>query len=250
MQLRTNADGGEKERYEAYRELGTALHTLEDFLAHSNYLELALNKLGNRQVFCHVGDNVRIRAPNGQNVPPLCVTVFHLSSLANSLLSVTGTFGSSDFILSLIGEAGDKLSSSTVDDLNSKFQNAQQQQNSGNDGIGMLKTLLGKIPSSNKNEGEVDNKLQNVEEIRKNAINIDPCVILDLRFRQSEAKHTFKVTASLQPKYRRSSWTFSRLEIVSSRASKEHLKLSVWTTSSKSCQMRSLSSCLLLSNLM
>lgn len=27
-------DGGEKERFEAYRELGTALHTLEDFLAH------------------------------------------------------------------------------------------------------------------------------------------------------------------------------------------------------------------------
>lgn len=27
-------DGGEKEKFEAYRELGTALHTLEDFLAH------------------------------------------------------------------------------------------------------------------------------------------------------------------------------------------------------------------------
>lgn len=31
-------DGGEKERYEAYRELGTALHTLEDFLAHCKHI--------------------------------------------------------------------------------------------------------------------------------------------------------------------------------------------------------------------
>lgn len=27
-------ENGEKEKFEAYRELGTALHTLEDFLAH------------------------------------------------------------------------------------------------------------------------------------------------------------------------------------------------------------------------
>ena len=65
-----------------------------------------------------------------------------------------------------------------MDDLNSKFDDAQQQQNYGNDGIGMLKTLLGKIPSGNKNDGDMDNKLQNVEEIRKNAINIDPYACL------------------------------------------------------------------------
>lgn len=151
-------NGGESDKFEAYRELGTALHTLEDFLAHSNYLELALNNLGNREVFCHVGDNVRIRSPNGQNVPPL----------------VTGTFGSSDFMISVLGEVNDKLSSSTVDDLNGKFSDAKKQQNSGNNGSDLLKNLLNKIPSGSKDEAGVNNKIANVEEIRRKAVNIDP----------------------------------------------------------------------------
>ncbi len=44
------------ELWEAYRLLGTALHTLEDLLAHSNWCEIALRKMGYKQVFCHVGD--------------------------------------------------------------------------------------------------------------------------------------------------------------------------------------------------
>jgi len=43
--------------WEAYRLLGTGLHTLEDLLAHSNWCEIALRKLGYNNVFCHVGDN-------------------------------------------------------------------------------------------------------------------------------------------------------------------------------------------------
>lgn len=43
--------------WEAYRLMGTGLHTLEDLLAHSNWCELALRKLGYNDVFCHVGDN-------------------------------------------------------------------------------------------------------------------------------------------------------------------------------------------------
>ena len=43
--------------WEAYRLLGTGLHTLEDLLAHSNWCELALRKMGHEEVFCHVGDN-------------------------------------------------------------------------------------------------------------------------------------------------------------------------------------------------
>ncbi len=43
--------------WEAYRLLGTGLHTLEDLLAHSNWCEIALVKMGHREVFCHVGDN-------------------------------------------------------------------------------------------------------------------------------------------------------------------------------------------------
>lgn len=78
--------GGSEALYEAYRLLGTALHTLEDFSAHSNYCELALQKLGYHQIFDHVGSNVRVRAPNGQMVAPL----------------VTGSFGGADFLHSLL----------------------------------------------------------------------------------------------------------------------------------------------------
>ena len=45
--------------------------------------------MGHTQVFSHVGDHVRIQAPNGRYVAPI----------------VTGTFGSSDFIHSLLGGA-------------------------------------------------------------------------------------------------------------------------------------------------
>ncbi len=43
--------------------------------------------MGHSNVFVHVGDNVRVQAPNGRWVAPL----------------VTGTFGSSDFLYSLLG---------------------------------------------------------------------------------------------------------------------------------------------------
>lgn len=76
--------------WDAYRHLGTGLHTMEDLLAHSNWCELALRKMGHREVFCHVGDRVTVNTPNGP-APPL----------------VTGTFGGADFLHSLLGEAGE-----------------------------------------------------------------------------------------------------------------------------------------------
>jgi hypothetical protein len=57
--------------------------------AHSNWCELTLQSMGHREVFAHVGRNVTVHAPNGQNVPIL----------------VTGTFGGSDFIHSLLGKS-------------------------------------------------------------------------------------------------------------------------------------------------
>lgn len=45
--------------WEAFRLLGTGLHTMEDLLAHSNWCEIALRKMGHEQVFCHVGENGR-----------------------------------------------------------------------------------------------------------------------------------------------------------------------------------------------
>jgi len=80
--------GQESDLFEAFRCLGQALHCLEDFGAHSNYVELALIELGHQQVFPHVGANTRINL-RGKHVYPL----------------VTGTFGGVDFLHSVIGEA-------------------------------------------------------------------------------------------------------------------------------------------------
>ena len=61
---------------------------MEDLLAHSNWCEIALVKMGYTDVFCHVGENVLVESPNGP-APGM----------------VTGTFGSADFVHSLLGEA-------------------------------------------------------------------------------------------------------------------------------------------------
>lgn len=81
---------------DAFRHLGAALHTLEDFSAHSNFTELALHELGEETVFTFVGDRCRVEVPHGpskgKKVAPL----------------VTGTFGMLDIFHSLLGEADDK----------------------------------------------------------------------------------------------------------------------------------------------
>ena len=78
MGRQARSSGNDNDLWEAYRLLGTFLHTLEDLPAHSNWCELALVKLGHRDIFCHVGDQCRVQSPMGP-VPPL----------------VTGTFGGS-----------------------------------------------------------------------------------------------------------------------------------------------------------
>ncbi|KAF9239812.1 Het-C-domain-containing protein [Melanogaster broomeanus] len=93
------ATNNKADQYEAFRLLGQALHTLEDFPAHSNFCELALVSQGHQQVFLHVGDNARLRTNQGKSVAPL----------------VTGSFGSSDFLHSLLG----------VSDLNKELENAR-----------------------------------------------------------------------------------------------------------------------------
>lgn len=139
------SQGLKQDEYEAFRLLGTALHTLEDFSAHSNFCELVLVQMGYKDVFLHVGEQVRIHAPNGQWVAPI----------------VTGTFGSNDFFHSLLGEAGDHISSATVTDLNEKVMRArstastQAQTRSGPGGSGpgdVLKGLLSSLPGGMGNE--------------------------------------------------------------------------------------------------
>ncbi|CDZ97898.1 Heterokaryon incompatibility Het-C [Phaffia rhodozyma] len=123
----SRARGNDDDEYEAYRLLGQAMHTLEDFTAHSNFCELALISLGYHDVFPHVGQNAIIKAPNGQMVPPL----------------VTGTFGGSDFIHSLLGEAGDHLSEASISDLNRSINKARSDPANSDSG---LRNLLLQMP--------------------------------------------------------------------------------------------------------
>ncbi|KAF4618696.1 hypothetical protein D9613_010141 [Agrocybe pediades] len=154
---RQNRSSGNKlDEYEAFRLLGQALHTLEDFSAHSNFCELALVSLGHQEVFVHVGDQVRIQAPNGKWVAPI----------------VTGSFGSSDFIHSLLGEATDHLSSASVTDLNKELDKARSKSMSQTRGPGgqslspadVLRDLFFNIPGGSGSDMSRD--LDNIERIR------------------------------------------------------------------------------------
>ncbi|EJC98232.1 Het-C-domain-containing protein [Fomitiporia mediterranea MF3/22] len=150
--------------YESYRLLGQAMHTLEDFTAHSNFCELVLVSMGHRDVFTHVGDRVRIQAPNGKYVAPL----------------ITGTFGGNDFIHSLLGEATDHISQASVSDLNKELEKASARTRSGpggsNDGgvsVGLLKDLLGKVPfgddsssGGDMSRSEMNRGMDDIERIR------------------------------------------------------------------------------------
>ncbi|KAF8527105.1 heterokaryon incompatibility protein Het-C-domain-containing protein [Gautieria morchelliformis] len=142
------ARGQKQDEYEAYRQLGQLLHTLEDFPAHSNFCELALVALGHHDVFMHVGDHVRIQSPRGKMVAPL----------------VTGTFGGSDFMHSLLGEATDHISQASVSDLNKELSSARSKSSNGADSSSVLRGLLLKLPSGAG--GEITREMEGVERIR------------------------------------------------------------------------------------
>ncbi|KAF5357198.1 hypothetical protein D9756_006590 [Leucocoprinus leucothites] len=148
--------GQKQDEYEAFRLLGQAMHTLEDFPAHSNFCELALASMGHQEVFLHVGDNVRIQAPNGKWVAPI----------------VTGSFGSSDFIHSLLGEATDHLSEASVSDLNRELDKARSKSLQSTRGPGggpadpsdVLRELFTSVPGGFG--GDMSRDMDNIERIR------------------------------------------------------------------------------------
>ncbi|KAJ7439335.1 heterokaryon incompatibility protein HET-C [Mycena latifolia] len=146
------SQGRKEDEYEAYRLLGQSLHTLEDFSAHSNFCELALVSMGHTEVFVHVGDQVRIQAPNGKWVAPL----------------VTGTFGGNDFTHSLLGEAGDHLSQASVSDLNKELDKARAASTTrggpGSNPSSALRDLLFKLPGGSGSE--MSREMDSIERIR------------------------------------------------------------------------------------
>ncbi|KAH8793133.1 heterokaryon incompatibility protein Het-C-domain-containing protein [Hyaloscypha finlandica] len=137
--------GNKDELYEALRLLGTGLHCLEDYSAHSNYSELALIEMGERDVFPHVGRQTQIRLPGAQHpVYPV----------------ITGTFGGVDFLHSVMGEFDDKATQSEIQNLEGTMQNSGQANTS------VLQELLSSVP-----EGLFGDKDQagKVSELQTNA---------------------------------------------------------------------------------
>lgn len=142
--------GKEEDLCEALRCLGQALHCLEDFGAHTNYVELALIELGYGNVFPHCGMESRINL-NGHHVFPL----------------VTGTFGAVDFLHSVLGELGDhtaqmEVNESEVEQLGLSLKMAQEE-GSGSTGARSLDSftaLLGQIPGAGTDLAEQARDLQ------------------------------------------------------------------------------------------
>jgi hypothetical protein len=112
--------------HEALRLLGTATHCLEDYSAHSNYVELALVELGEEDVFPHVGRNTRLYVEAaGKEVWPI----------------ITGTFGGVDFLHSVCGEFTDKTTQSELQELEGAITNADRSKNKSK-----IKELLSQLP--------------------------------------------------------------------------------------------------------
>ncbi|RFN47347.1 het-c protein [Fusarium flagelliforme] len=131
------------DKYEALRLMGTGLHCLEDFFAHSNYCELALIELGERDTFAHVGRDTEMEI-EGARGPVYPV--------------VTGTFGGVDFLHSVTGEVSDKLTQNEIEELEGTLQQGAKTDTS------MLRDLLDKIPDGifgDKHQSDRVDELQN-----------------------------------------------------------------------------------------
>ncbi|XP_014555441.1 hypothetical protein COCVIDRAFT_102284 [Bipolaris victoriae FI3] len=130
--------------YEALRLLGTATHCLEDYAAHSNYVELALIEIGVHDVFPHVGQNARFYVEEAKKeVYPI----------------VTGTFGGVDFLHSVCGEITDKATQSELQELEGAISNADRSKNKSK-----IKELLDKLPEGifgGKDEASKADELEN-----------------------------------------------------------------------------------------
>ncbi|KAH8599628.1 heterokaryon incompatibility protein Het-C-domain-containing protein [Bisporella sp. PMI_857] len=127
--------GKEADLCEALRCLGQGLHCLEDFGAHTNYVELTLRELGYHDVFPHTGASTEMTI-RGRRLYPL----------------VTGTFGAVDFLHSVLGEATDHFTQTEVEEMDLALLNAEklQGQNDGKRGLfgsgNDFASLIGQVP--------------------------------------------------------------------------------------------------------
>lgn len=137
----------EKDFFEALRLLGTGCHCLEDFSAHSNYTELALIEMGERDIFPHVGRRTQMQIRGARD------RVFPL---------ITGTFGGVDFLHSVMGEFSDKATQSELEELEGAISHAK------NSDTSLLKDILSKIPSGVFGGGN-DDPASKADELQANS---------------------------------------------------------------------------------
>ncbi|KAI9734185.1 MAG: hypothetical protein M1818_006608 [Claussenomyces sp. TS43310] len=173
--------GREEDLYEALRCLGQGLHCMEDFGAHSNYCELALQELGYSGVFSHTGGATRIHI-HGKQVYPL----------------VTGTFGAVDFLHSVLGEATDHFTQTEViemselSELSKQLKDAEVQASSSNSqrSLQNLTGLLGQIPGMGGGLADQARSLQAKSQAQGHA---------NEQFRAGSAARLFGVSADMDP---------------------------------------------------
>ncbi|KAF3208246.1 hypothetical protein TWF106_011479 [Orbilia oligospora] len=125
---------------DALRHLGAALHALEDFPAHSNYIELCIRELGERGVFPHVGTATEVEV-KGEQVFPL----------------VTGSFGTVHFLSSVVG--GDPMNPnlSELQLLEQQILSALETDNTHGGEIKVLRDLFEALPKGLLNEQSIAN---------------------------------------------------------------------------------------------
>ncbi|KAK3058388.1 hypothetical protein LTS18_011407, partial [Coniosporium uncinatum] len=153
-----NRSGRKEDLYETLRLLGTGCHCLEDYSAHSNYTELCLIELGERNVFPHVGRRTQMQVRGARSpIWPL----------------ITGTFGGVDFLHSVMGEFSDKAVQSEVQELEGAISDSTSKQNGS-----MLKDLLSQLPDGlfgGKDEaGKADELQANAAAAQMQNMNISP----------------------------------------------------------------------------
>ncbi|KAL4994438.1 heterokaryon incompatibility protein Het-C-domain-containing protein [Aspergillus recurvatus] len=140
----------DEDLHEALRLLGTGLHCLEDYAAHSNYIELSLIELGESEVFPHVGRDTKVEI-EGVSDPVYPI--------------VTGTFGGVDFFHSVLGEISDKATQSEIQELEGAINESQN----GSPSDSFLQNLLNKIPEGLI--GSSDEKVSRMDELKAESEN-------------------------------------------------------------------------------
>jgi hypothetical protein len=151
-------NNNDNEFYEALRLLGTATHCMEDYAAHSNYCELALIEMGERNIFPHVGARTQIQLQGARG------PVFPI---------VTGTFGGVDFLHSVCGEVSDKMTQSEISELEGTINDASRNQNTS-----LIKNLLSQLPpgllGGEDHASEVDQISANAAAAQMQTMQISP----------------------------------------------------------------------------